>query len=477
MRRWIWAVGVCLVVFPAACGVTIVWDGELELVPVLGLPRARFVATGSLANWRLRGEFTLRDGRAHDLLTIARRSHGPLSVEARAAFSPTPRTALSLSRTWRGVAYPQVLWGVQGPRYAWIRTDLDVDAGRFTLRLAQRTRHPSDTYWIPFRKGYVRDGERETWIPTARLAEAVKSVPVARGLRVIRADGRTYTDRFSLALAFDEAGRLTLAPAAVAYLDARVGPGWELDELFLEDARVYVLPMSREEVALRWRGGIGPATLFTELGFTGAQHGLTWSHLQLELTEIPVPGAGGLDAELELSRDSFALGLCLGPIGLGPFFELHAETQFTPSGRSSEVTIEPRLWEEERGRLVMHFSGTELWGVSMAWEGAEGVDVESTLALVRPPFPRPRWYRAAGFRLAPDGSVHEALVVSARRRLDLSSWAIAAYAADHSGFPLTRVLVEVEFQLLSDFRLSASWRSDDGGFSLGWRWDLELPAD
>ncbi len=476
MRRWAWLVGICLMAAPAACEVSILWEGKLEVTPEVGLPHARFVATGSLASWRLRGELTLRDGRAHDLLAIARRSYGPLSVEGRAAFSPTPRAALSLSRTWQGVAYPQVVWEVQGPRYAWVRTDLEAGGGRFSLRLAQRTRHPSDTYWIPFHEGYMWDGEREAWIPTARLAEAVKSVPVARGLRVIRVDGRTYTDRFSLALGFDEAGELTLAPAAAAYLDARVGPGWQLDELFLEDARVYVLPLRREEAALRWRGGIGPATLFTELGFTSVQRGIAWSHLEVELTGIPVP-PGGMDAEVKLSPDSFVLGLSLGSIGFGPFFDIHAETQFTQSARSSDVAIVPRLWEEERGRLLMHFSGTELWGVSMTWRGAEGVDVESTLALVRPPFPRPRWYRNAGFRLAPDGSVHESLVVSARRTLDRSSWAIAAYAADHSGFPLTRVLIDVEFQLHPDLGLSVGWRSDDGGFSLGWRWDLELPTN
>lgn len=469
------------------------WRGTMAVLPELALSNTRLWLTALVDDWTARLELDARGTELRDALGVLRGRPGVWDLEGRAAFAPSSRELLSLQRTWRGEVYSQVLWDTPAPhlRYAWLRCDVPAGASTLSVRLHHRVHHGWDVTNLRFADAVRWDASAQKWgIEDLELAAAARRAFVARGLRVIRADGRTYTDRSSLALVFDPTDPeqpLSPAPEARTYLDARVEPGWTLDEVFIEEALVYLQRPFRTELRLRWDVDLG----FGELRLTSLWEdlgmGLAWWRTEGRLRGVRF--AWGTDGTLSWSmgtREPLSVSGVLDGWHLWGPLSGRAEVSWCVSGtglhlaldwhaEAANVTAHVRpLWDEHRVTLFVE-------GCSVSWDLTEAWTADVTVAFVRPLTPRPAWYRNAAFRHVHDTAHWEdgrwALAVD--RGLFTAECAVYTATAARGLGGITRVSVQIDVCIAGIIDLEISWFSDDPSVehhapTLGIAWDLTV---
>lgn len=469
------------------------WRGTMHVLPETALGGTRLWLTTLFEGWTARLELDTRGTELRDALGVLRGQLQGSQVEGRAAFAPSPRQLLSLRRTWQGQVYPQVLWETPAPhlRYAWIRSEVPVGDGAFSLRLHHRVHHGWDVMSLRVADVIRWDASAQAWrIDDRELATARRRAFVARGLRVIRADGGTYTDRFSLAMAFDPTNReqpFSPAPEAQSYLDARVDPGWTLDEVFFEEALVYLQRPYRTELRLRWDidlsfGDLRLTTFWEDKGI-----GLAWWKTEGRLRGIHLArGAGGSLAWSMGAHEPLAASGEVNDWHLWGPWSGRATVSWCVRGATLELALD---WDQEEGHVTAHVRplweghpGT-LWpeGVSVACEFDNAWTADMTVAFARPPAPRPAWYRNAAFRRV-HGTAHwedGRWALSVDRGGFVAECVVYTATAAQGLRAITRVLVQLDVRILDFIELEISWVSDDPSMEEGLpglevAWDLTV---
>ncbi|MBC7093900.1 hypothetical protein H5T53_07880 [Candidatus Bipolaricaulota bacterium] len=460
------------------------WTGDLTLLPSVEVSEATLTLTVTSGRWTLTSATSLDHGVWTDQTFLV---HGyalsfRLTVDGKAVFSPVGKVLKHLYRSWAGTRYDQLRWEVPGAhyRYGWVKGEFPFLWGEVTANAYHRANSSSDISSRAFLDVYGWD-EGGGWLPLLGQAGVKEEAFIAGKVRIKYWDGQQYRYRteYNLAVTFDPTSPepFTLAPAAMAYLDARHGPeNWWVDMIYLEEAKVYQWREAYLEYTVTVKPelphGWGSAKLETVFADLGAGPGFstavfTWS--RFPLARLAVDWEATWTKEVGLAEVSASIGgipLCCG-VDLALDLDL--------STAESAVNVTPS-WQGLDGCLSLYgavgwhdgtLTGGSLYGAKASCALGPGVQGQLVVAFARPPYPRPAWYTGAGFRTVAETGTYEdvrlGVTWKGRGAYGQHSVESGLYWADRTRAPFgfTRLTLSGSFRVLPALTVGVSYQTDD----------------